>query len=119
VPRWQRALAVTFSPLAGLDRLAFGSRRALARDMNLDDLDWQDELVNITSMDDLLALVGEQRDRLLIAELDQIHRDRRHEAITVAVVYGAAHAAPIVHGMRALHGYGVRSAEWLTVFTLP
>jgi hypothetical protein len=85
--------------------------------MKLDDLDWQDELLDIDSMDDLLALLGEQRDRLLITELDKIHQRRRREAITVAVVYGAAHVAPAVHGMRALHGYGVRSAEWLTVFS--
>ena len=117
VPLWQRALVVTAAPMVGLHRLAFGSRRALARDMKLDDLDWQDELLDIDSMDDLLALLGEQRDRLLITELDQIHRQRRHEAITVAVVYGAAHVAPAVHGIRALHGYGVRSAEWLTVFS--
>jgi hypothetical protein len=32
------------------------------------------------------------------------------------VVYGAQHVAPVVHGMHALHGYGVRGAEWLTVF---
>lgn len=117
VPRWQRAAAVGISPLVGLQRLMFGSRRTLARDMSVDDLDWQDELTDVDSMDDLLALLGEQRDRLLIAELDQIHRQRQHEAITVAVVYGAAHVAPAVHGMRNLHRYGVRGAEWLTVLS--
>jgi hypothetical protein len=116
VPVWQRALAVAASPLVGLDRLVFGSRRALARGMELTDMDWHDQLLDIDSMDDLLALLGEQRDRLLIEEMDEIHRQRKHEPITVAVVYGAQHVAPIVHGMRALHGYGVRSAEWLTVF---
>lgn len=116
VPVWQRALAVGIAPLIGLERLAFGSRRALARDMETDDLSWQDELLDVESVDDLWALLGEQRDRLLIAGLDQIHRQRHTEAITVAVVYGAAHVAPAVHGMRALHRYGVRGAEWLTVF---
>ncbi len=116
VPLWQRALAVGAGPLVGLHRLAFGSRRALARHMATDDLDWQDELLHFDSVNDLLAVLGDQRDQLLIAELDRIHQQRRHEAITVAVVYGAAHVAPLVHGMRALHGYGVRSAEWLTVF---
>lgn len=117
VPVWQRALAVGTSPLIGLERLISGSRRALARDMNVDDLDWQDELVDVESLDDLWGLIGEQRDRLLIAELDQIHRQRQTEAITVAVVYGAAHVAPAVHGMCALHRYGVRGAEWLTVLS--
>jgi hypothetical protein len=116
VPWWQRALAVTASPLVGLHRLAFGSRRALARHLELTDTDWHDEFVNVDSMDELLALLGEQRDKLLITQMDEIHRQRKHEAITIAVVYGAHHVAPVVHAMRALHGYSVRSAEWLTVF---
>ncbi|MEJ3748522.1 hypothetical protein WEI85_35230 [Actinomycetes bacterium KLBMP 9797] len=103
--------------MVGLQRLVSGSRRALARDMSVDDLDWQDELLEVESMDDLWALLGEQRDRLLVAELDQIHRERQHEAITVAVVYGAAHVAPAVHGLRTLHRYGIRGAEWLTILS--
>ncbi|WP_334621342.1 hypothetical protein [Micromonospora sp. CPCC 206061] len=94
VPVWQRALAVGISPLIGLQRLLSGSRRALAQNMSVDDLDWQDELLDVDSVDDLWALLGEQRDRLLIAELDRIHRQHQTEAITVAVVYGAAHVAP-------------------------
>jgi hypothetical protein len=116
VPWWQRAVTVVASPLVGLDRLAFGSRRALARDMELSDVDWHDQFADVDSMNELMSLLGDQRDRLLIAELDEIHRQRRHESITVAIVYGAAHVAPAIHGMRALHRYGVRSAEWLTVF---
>lgn len=116
VPWWQRAATVVAAPMVGLDRLAFGSRRALARDMEQSDLDWHDQFVDVDSMQELVALLGEQRDRLLIAELDEIHRQRMHEPITVAVVYGAAHVAPAIHGMRALHRYGIRSAEWLTVF---
>jgi hypothetical protein len=118
VPAWQRALALGLSPLAGLDRMLFGSRRELARQLSCDDLDWQDELLDVDSMDDLLALLGEKRDQLLITELDRIHREHVEESVTVGVVYGAAHTAPAVHGMRTLHRYGIRSAEWLTVFSL-
>jgi hypothetical protein len=118
VPAWQRTLAFGLAPLVGLERMLFGSRRELAREMNLDDLDWQDGLLDIESMDDLLALLGEKRDRLLVTELDRIHRERADEPITVGVVYGAAHIAPAVHGLRALHKYGIRSAEWLTVFSI-
>ncbi|BCB89679.1 hypothetical protein [Phytohabitans suffuscus] len=117
VPVWQRALAVGISPLIGLRRLVSGSRRALARNVSVDDLDWQDELLHIDTVNDLWALLGDQRDRLLIAELDRIHRLHATEAITVAVVYGAAHVAPVVHGISALHQYVVRGAEWLTVFS--
>jgi hypothetical protein len=116
VPLWQRALATTMAPLFGLHQMAFGTRRAMARDMNLDDADWQDTFAGAESVEELLNLIGGQRDRLLLAELDRIHRERHAEPITVGVVYGAQHVAPAVHGMRALHGYGVRGAEWLTVF---
>lgn len=40
VPSWQRALAVAMGPMVGLERLVFGSRRALARGMELTELDW-------------------------------------------------------------------------------
>jgi hypothetical protein len=118
VPLWQRMLVTAGAPVAGLYQLAFGSRRALARELETTDEHWHDELMNIDSMDELMALLGEKRDRLLIAELDDIHRRRGHEPVTVAVVYGAAHVAPVVYGMRALHGYGLRGAGWLTVFDL-
>jgi hypothetical protein len=116
VPLWQRALVVVASPLVGLEQLVFGSREALARHLELTDGDWYEELSDADSMEELIDLLGDQRDKLLIAELDEIHRQRKHEAITVAVVYGAQHVPPAIHGMRALHGYGVRGAEWLTVF---
>lgn len=118
VPLWQRALAVAGAPLFGLHQLAFGSRRALARELNLDDDDWPGAFAGVESFEELESLLGEQRDRLLLAELERIHRERHAEPVTVAVVYGADHVAPAVHGMRALHGYGVRGAEWLTVFGL-
>jgi hypothetical protein len=116
VPLWQRAMAMTAAPAVALNRLVFGSRRALARQMEETDLDWQDRALYIESKDDLLALLTDVRDRRLLEALDEIHRQRSHEEITVAIVYGAAHVAPVVHGLRSLHGYGVRSAEWLTVF---
>ncbi|MEV0606228.1 hypothetical protein AB0I61_07670 [Polymorphospora rubra] len=116
VPLWQRALTLVAAPLVGLERLAFGSRRALARHLELTDADWHDEFSDPESVDDLLALLGDQRDKLLITAMDEIHQQRRDEAITVAVVYGAQHVTPVVHGMRTLHGYSVRSPEWLTVF---
>jgi hypothetical protein len=115
-PVWERALTAAVVPVAALDRLVFGSRRMLARDLEETDLDWPDRMLDIDSKQELLALLTDRRDELLIDALDEIHQRRRHEAITVAVVYGAGHVAPVVHGMRALHGYGVKSAEWLTVF---
>ncbi|GIH20622.1 hypothetical protein [Rugosimonospora africana] len=118
VPLWQRAIVAVGAPLIALDRLAFGSRRKFAESLSTDDGDWQDITADVESIDELWSLLGEQRDRLLIAELDRIHQQRHGEAITVAVVYGANHVAPTVHAMRSLYGYRVRSAEWLTIFGL-
>jgi len=116
VPLWQRAAVTVTAPLVGLDRLLFGSRRALARHLELTDVDWQDQALKFESADELMDLIGDQRDRLLVAELDEIHRERCHEAITVAVVYGARHVPPMIEALGGLYRYGVRSAEWLTVF---
>ncbi|MCY1145035.1 hypothetical protein OWR29_44150 [Actinoplanes sp. Pm04-4] len=115
VPWWQRAVATVGAPLVGLERLAFGSRRAMAAAMEVSDTDWREELARAESMDELLSLIGEQRDRLLVSELDDIHTHRAHERITVGIVYGAKHVPPAVHGLRALHRYAPRGAEWLTV----
>jgi hypothetical protein len=116
VPPWQRAVAAVGAPLYGLGRLAWGTRRALARDLELSDSDWHDHLADTESVEELMSLLGEQRDRLLIAELDRIHQQHRGDRMTVAIVYGAAHVAPAIYGMRALHRYGLRGGEWLTVF---
>lgn len=116
VPLWQRALAVTVAPLVGLDMLAAGSRRTMARYLELTDGDWHERLSDAASMDDLMSLLGEKRDRLLMAEMHAVHLALRDEPYTVGVVYGAQHVAPIVHGMRVVNGYTVQSAEWLTVF---
>ena len=118
VPAWQRAVALAAGPLVALDRLAFGSRRSLARGLEVSDTDWRERLAGSESMDDLLELIGDQRDRLLMTALDAVHDRCSGDAITVAVVYGAAHVPPVTHGLRSLHGYSVRGAEWLTIFGL-
>ena len=53
---------------------------------------------------------------LFRSELDRIHQQHRGDRMTVGIVYGAAHVAPAIYGMRALHRYGLRGGEWLTVF---
>jgi hypothetical protein len=116
LPLLQRAVLSAAGPLVGVDRLLFGSRRALARQLELTDVEWHDRALEIDSADQLEELIVDRRDRLLIAALDRIHRERCHEAITVAVVYGAWHVPAVIDGLRGLHRYGVRGAEWLTVF---
>jgi hypothetical protein len=116
VPLRQRALAVTLGPLAGLQMLALGSRRQLAGHLELTDNEWHERLSGAGSLEDLMSLLGEQRDRLLMAEMHAVHRALHESPYTVGVVYGAEHVAPVVHGMRVVNGYTVQSAEWLTVF---
>jgi hypothetical protein len=117
LPLSQRAILSAAAPLMGIDQLLFGSRRALARQLELTDVEWHDRAVEIDSTDQLYELILDRRDRRLVEALDGIHRDRCHEAITVAVVYGAWHVPPLIDGLRGLHRYTVRGAEWLTVFS--
>jgi hypothetical protein len=116
VQAWERALTLAVAPVVALDGLAFGSRRMLARELEETDLDWPDRALDIHSKHNLLALRTDLRDKLLIDALDEIHQRRRHEPITVAVVYGAAPRRP----GRARHAgparLRVQSAEWLTIF---
>jgi pheromone shutdown protein TraB len=60
--------------------------------------------------------VVDDRDRLLLRALDSIHQRRRHEAVEVAVVYGAGHMPAVVQYLSARLGYRAASAQWFTVF---
>jgi hypothetical protein len=115
VPAWQRALITAAGPLVGLDRLAFGSRRSLAAHLELSDTDPHDPPAGA---EELIGLIGAERDRLLMTALDAIHDVHSGDPLTVAVVYGAFHVPAVTHGLRTRHGYSVREAEWLTVFNL-
>jgi hypothetical protein len=118
LPAWQRALIVTALPLFGLHQAAFGSRRALARHLSLDDTDWHERQAALENMGGVAKLIGQQRDDLLLTALDAVHDTCSGDAITVAVVYGAFHVPPLLHSLRSKHNYSVRGAEWLTVFDL-
>jgi hypothetical protein len=119
LPGWQRGLALAAFPLMGLHLLAFGSRRSLARGMQVDDTDWYERRARATSaQDNLLTLIGDKRDELLMTALDAVHDTCSGDAITVGVVYGALHVPAVTRGLHALHGYSARGAEWLTVFHL-
>jgi pheromone shutdown protein TraB len=59
--------------------------------------------------------VVDQRDRLLVKALADLHEQRSQEAITVAVVYGAGHIAAVVHAMSSMYKYVARDGEYLTV----
>jgi hypothetical protein len=67
---------------------------------------------------ELHEIIADQRDVLLCEAVTRIHAERCGEDINVAVVYGAAHVAPLVAHLRVRHGYVPRDAEWLQVFSL-
>jgi hypothetical protein len=115
LPAWQRALMLAAGPLVGLDRLAFGSRRSLAAQLALDDSHGYDPP---PATEKLFELLTAKRDRLLMDALEAVHEVHATDPLTVAVVYGAYHVPAITHALRSGHGYRVRDAEWLTVFTL-
>ncbi|MBM2616578.1 hypothetical protein JIG36_13520 [Actinoplanes sp. LDG1-06] len=59
-------------------------------------------------------LMLEERDRDLVATVQRIHTERRHEQIDVAVIYGAAHLPAVVRALAGGLGYRPqRGGEWL------
>lgn len=100
-------------PIVAVLQLFGGRQRLLGPEVELDDLP--------TDLDDhelagqLDGVFGGAREERLLAALSEIHQERGAERIDVAVVYGAAHTAAIVHGLLRRHGYRPRSGEWLTV----
>ncbi|MEV6924457.1 tetratricopeptide repeat protein [Dactylosporangium sp. NPDC051485] len=112
LPARTRLLMWLAMPIAAVLQLFDGRRRLLGPEVELDDLPAEADHEVIEQVDDVL---GGARDERLLAMLSRIHRERGAERIDVAVVYGAAHTAAIVHGLLRRHGYRPRSSEWLTV----
>ncbi|WP_431904714.1 hypothetical protein [Amycolatopsis thermoflava] len=114
VPFTERAIATVGAPLvAGYLRM-FGSPEVLARHLKLDDDIAIDRWDPDSGLD---RLVSDEREARLVRALQDIHERRHDERIDVAVVYGAAHALPVVQFLMAKLGYVVSSADWVTVFT--
>jgi hypothetical protein len=117
IPTHQRVIIWVALPFIILTRLFGGTKRIWSAAMAQDDLPTPKEEAaaeTTAAMDD--ALLGE-RDVRLLAALARLDEERGHEAIEVAVVYGAGHVPAIVQGMARL-GYRPRSGEWLTIVDL-
>ncbi len=111
----ERAMWSVLAPATRLYLDRFASREMLANHLHLD----CDTLaIEEPSGFELDEIVCDQRDALLCEAVTEIHTQRCEEDINVAVVYGAAHVAPLVNHLRARHGYVPRSGEWLQVFSL-
>lgn len=104
-------------PLYTIGTWLFGTRRLIGRNLAMDDIPAAKDVLVSDRLQDMIDVVGKQRDRPLLKALASIHQERCEEPIRVAVVYGAAHVPAVVTGLHAL-GYRHCSAEWLTVFTV-
>jgi hypothetical protein len=104
-------------PVLAVGMRLFGTRRFIARHLEMDDLPASREVLASDQIQDIMEVIGSQRDRPLVEALTSVHEERGEEQIKVAVVYGARHVPAVVSALHLL-GYRHRGAEWLTVFTL-
>jgi hypothetical protein len=98
--------------------LLVGPRRFLTWHAAVDDEPTLEELDAAASMPELYELLLDQRDQLLVEALTGLHEQRCHEAIRIAVVYGAAHMPAVVHALSARYRYVVREGQYVTVLDL-
>jgi pheromone shutdown protein TraB len=118
LPLQLRMQAKAATTLYGVGLRLFGSREAVARHAEVDDLP-SPEYVAATAdrhLGPLLQLLIDDRDAHLLGALERIHDERHNEAIEVAVVYGAGHMPAVVHYLDRRFRYWASDAEWLTVF---
>ncbi|NYV75278.1 hypothetical protein [Streptomyces sp. UH6] len=113
VSRWRYWAFTAAAPLLGLVFALRGPRVLLDRDLEVDDLPLTARAEALAD-DPALHALTDRRDRLLLEALGKIHAERRHEALRVAVVYGAAHVPAVVTGLWDRYGYRAREAEWVT-----
>lgn len=119
LPLRERAAVAALVPayIAGMRLL--GTRRFLARHLQLEDLpsDAEEESADFSpEMDDLVV---HRRDRLLIDAVTRVHQARsgRTEPFTAGILYGAGHMRAVTTALMDL-GYRPAGSEWLTVFSL-
>ncbi|MFE2543634.1 hypothetical protein [Actinacidiphila glaucinigra] len=115
LPLRERAALAALVPAYVAGMRLLGTRRFLARYMQLEDLPGDDEETELWTDD----LVLHQRDRLLIDALTRLHHARagRTEPFTAGILYGAAHMRAVTTALMDL-GYRPAGSQWLTVFSL-
>jgi hypothetical protein len=118
VPLKDRLMLWLVLPVVVIGRLFGGTAAIWSKAMEVEDLPstFDEEMADRTP--ELSEAFAGERDVRLLDALSRLHRERSHEAVEVAVVYGAGHVAKIVHELNRQHGYRPRSADWLTVTDL-
>jgi hypothetical protein len=118
LPIFFRLAVLALMPILGIWMALVGSKAALARYLECDDLPSREEMEASTGQwerfDDLVV---HDRDVQLLRCLDEIHEQRSLENINVAIVYGAAHMRAVVRYLAGRYAYFAREAEWMTVFS--
>jgi hypothetical protein len=114
LPRSTYVLLMVAAPAMGLVFALRGPRALLDEDLVVDDLPATLQAQMMADDPVEHAMTG-RRDQRLLDALGEIHAERAHEPIRVAIVYGARHVPAIVSGLMDRYGYRAREAEWLTV----
>jgi len=117
LPILSRLTVMALVPIFGIWMTLVGTRVALARYLELDDLPTREEMMAATGRWERVEdLIGHDRDTRLLKCIDDIHQRRSSEEIDVAIVYGAAHMRAVVHYLSGRYHYFAKEAEWMTVF---
>lgn len=119
LPLRERAAMAALVPAYIAGMRLFGTRRFLARHLQLEDLPGDAEEESADFSPEVEDLVVHRRDRLLIDAVTHVHRARagRAEPFTAGILYGAGHMRAVTTALMDL-GYRPAGSQWLTVFTL-
>lgn len=92
--------------------------------MSLDDLPSRDEVLYQDEMlDNMDALLVDERDRHLIRQIESLHNAATSkvgttDVQTIGILYGAWHMRAVMRFLLDDLKYRVADAEWITVFDL-
>ncbi|MET8629068.1 hypothetical protein ABZW30_35945 [Kitasatospora sp. NPDC004669] len=111
---WQYPSLLLLAPLLGLWFALRGPAAFLDEDLVVEDFPTS-RRAEARANSELRHALLDERDARLVDALSQIHDERHHEPIRVAVVYGAAHMPAVVRGLLSRYEYRPRDSEWLTV----
>jgi hypothetical protein len=114
VSRKLRWLLLVAAPVFGLWLVIAGPKRALGRNLAMDDLPSREEEELSDAVPEFDEAVLDARDRALCQELERLAAGT--DPVTVGVCWGAAHMRAVIATLHTRLGYRIVSATWMTVF---
>lgn len=118
LPLILRAQLFLFIPVYVVYLMLVGTRETLAENIALEDLPSEEEVVRDDSFEELYSLIGDERDRTLLANIKELHDSHGKDKRIVGVVYGAMHMRNVMKFLLGSLNYRISKAEWVTVFDL-